>query len=659
MGLNDSFTASSPTSPTDTAHSSMGLLAHSYASGMNGVGHAHSLAFANGASSSTATLLPMPPKENRKVPVDLNTTFQARDSRSKEKCMRFFGEHRIPILVGAGSASKVGMFYGATLGAKAATEAVSGVPSEGGLRPAAMAAAGNASGRARHAKSASLDAALGFKGGEWGHADSTSTLSHELSSANIQALNATAPPQGIHTIDDDDDVSGQGHSTQVKRPSHLSISKNSLTEALLLSPTEPQSPCGQLQAAITTSRSIATGANLTPEAWKRRGSHGSVSSARDPSEADIGWLTWLQEIQHSGTATPAQAAKAESISQTFKRKPRPMSVDSLLSRAQSHAALSIVAAAPSSESSSMSGRAGMSISEEENENVQVSANGSSGSNINIRHSMNSSSNSNKDNRSSVGTTRSNARMSVMSAISSMSIFSRDSLRRGSTSTSHGAAAISQPILMSSGSLRKISAIFGEACPVDVPVQQIRRDGLWAMLMSNLPLCYFTLNLLKEQVPEILFFVLDAHDFEQTVFESNEDLQRAAQDLFALYLAKDALFEINVSHKVRRAVADGIQSFSLACFRRALQEMASLLEDAYGRFKATPYYSMMAEDLGLHAVVHSEPAARRVVELLRDAVPRDSPSLDDYRRKQVWAIRARLDILVEDRLTPYFVSGSRA
>ncbi|KAI8801809.1 hypothetical protein BJ742DRAFT_835655 [Cladochytrium replicatum] len=84
--------------------------------------------------------------------------------------------------------------------------------------------------------------------------------------------------------------------------------------------------------------------------------------------------------------------------------------------------------------------------------------------------------------------------------------------------------------------------------------------LASLLRSNLPLAYFLAMLLTTRTSELLFFILDVHQFELRDFNPSSDptLEKTARSIFKTYIAKDsALFEINVSDRARRNAFENI------------------------------------------------------------------------------------------------------
>ncbi|KAJ3281272.1 hypothetical protein HK104_000108 [Borealophlyctis nickersoniae] len=175
----------------------------------------------------------------------------------------------------------------------------------------------------------------------------------------------------------------------------------------------------------------------------------------------------------------------------------------------------------------------------------------------------------------------------------------------------------QSVLLSASSLptngnptvRKLESIMGESCPVDVSVRDIEKNGLQSLLQSRLPLVYFLSFLLSEHNPEILFFLTDVSTFESTVFPTPTSLLQSAHAIFHTYLHPapsssssslnpTTIFEVNASHKARRAARDNIkQGANLKCFQPVVEEVLPCLEDAYRRFVGSAVWVSMKEDVG--------------------------------------------------------------
>jgi hypothetical protein len=58
-------------------------------------------------------------------------------------------------------------------------------------------------------------------------------------------------------------------------------------------------------------------------------------------------------------------------------------------------------------------------------------------------------------------------------------------------------------IKTSKSSKKLDNFFGEQAPMDICIQEIRKEGLKAMLQSKVPLCFLLYHLLDEYSSENL------------------------------------------------------------------------------------------------------------------------------------------------------------
>ncbi|KAI8802288.1 hypothetical protein BJ742DRAFT_833529 [Cladochytrium replicatum] len=144
--------------------------------------------------------------------------------------------------------------------------------------------------------------------------------------------------------------------------------------------------------------------------------------------------------------------------------------------------------------------------------------------------------------------------------------------------------------------------------------------LASLLRSNLPLAYFLAMLLTTRTSELLFFILDVHQFELKDFTPSSDptLEKTARSIFKTYIAKDsALFEINVSDRARRNAFENIvllqQLFAAAetndpdlrdvdlyeldrrfVFSAPIAEALQLLDASYSAYLTSDFHAQMQE-----------------------------------------------------------------
>eukprot|EP00842_Homolaphlyctis_polyrhiza_P002165 jgi/Hompol1/294/HPOL_005271-RA len=570
-----------------------------------------------------------------RMPIDLDSPFHARTLRSRQKAMRFFGEGLLPIQVGVGSTAKLEAFFGTgapkqrntfAISAPAVPVAASSTSAPSGLSDTTHLSSSGTNGssstvsvpaepaRLDSSSTADIAGADAASTGVGAHNARVlgATLVQALPSASDESIGSLISPTLFTPLDTAvtthiaPAAEQQEHLRYQLQPLRLDTnSPSTAADALLLSANEPLSPTATAQDALDFARMVNRASHLSESSWRRRSSLDSANFARDAIEA--GMLVG-RTLNYPDSNAVADSGSLDNFSRTSLsptwihelRRSRSLTVSQMVQldaifHAHRHTQTSEISA-----ESLLERALGSSMRTETIVNIGTS----------VRHSV-------------ASTTKST----------------------------------DQPRANLVKSNRKIAAIFGEACPVDVPVRQITDRNLHLLLISRMPICYFAVFLLRRHTIETLFFVIDAQDFEQTVFPTNEALQNAAADLFNLYLIKDALLGLNVDHSVKRAVVDGIKSFSLSCFRSALKEAMASLEQIYFDFLTSSEYESMKSDLGM--AVHDADAAIHAIELLRSAVPVVTSVLNDHRKQQVWAIHARLDILSEERLSQYLGNDRRA
>ncbi|KAL7747142.1 hypothetical protein RI367_007502 [Sorochytrium milnesiophthora] len=112
------------------------------------------------------------------------------------------------------------------------------------------------------------------------------------------------------------------------------------------------------------------------------------------------------------------------------------------------------------------------------------------------------------------------------------------------------------------SARKLFAFFGDCPPLDIPVPEIRREGLKALLLSKLPLCYFLRQLLDNYAHENLFFWLEMQRYQLALFPTPEAHVDAAVSLYATYLAPLSPLEVNIDDRLRRSITAKLEALVL-------------------------------------------------------------------------------------------------
>ncbi|KAH6584245.1 hypothetical protein BASA61_007603 [Batrachochytrium salamandrivorans] len=122
-------------------------------------------------------------------------------------------------------------------------------------------------------------------------------------------------------------------------------------------------------------------------------------------------------------------------------------------------------------------------------------------------------------------------------------------------------------------------------------------------------------------------------------------------MYALYFLPNAPFELNVSHKIRTAVMHGIRSGTSKSYLAAFEHVSDLLNDAYVRFRQSSKWKVMREALGYSTILHDSVTVDEALYHIQSRLPKDI-SVADVHTRQILAIRARLDVLLEERLTRF-------
>ncbi|KAI7853124.1 hypothetical protein BDC45DRAFT_606705 [Circinella umbellata] len=148
------------------------------------------------------------------------------------------------------------------------------------------------------------------------------------------------------------------------------------------------------------------------------------------------------------------------------------------------------------------------------------------------------------------------------------------------------------------SSRKLDYFFGEQAPHDICIQEIRKEGLKALLQSKIPLCYFLYHLLEEFSCENLFFFIELEQYESFSYTSEAQQLATAQHIHNTYLTHNSHFEVNLDDKVRRQVTSTLQEKKVKrLFDNAKRAVYSLLESSFMRFCQTETFTQMVMDCG--------------------------------------------------------------
>ncbi|ORZ18933.1 RGS domain-containing protein [Absidia repens] len=133
---------------------------------------------------------------------------------------------------------------------------------------------------------------------------------------------------------------------------------------------------------------------------------------------------------------------------------------------------------------------------------------------------------------------------------------------------------------------------------DICIQDIKNDGIGAMLNSRVPLCYFLHHLLEEYSCENLFFYLELQQYERINYVSVAQQLAAAEHIHDTYLARNCQFEVNLDDKVRSSVTSALEARNADhCFQTAKREVYLLLESSFMQFMRTDIWNQMIENCG--------------------------------------------------------------
>ncbi|CAM0141933.1 G-protein signaling regulator protein [Umbelopsis sp. WA50703] len=171
-------------------------------------------------------------------------------------------------------------------------------------------------------------------------------------------------------------------------------------------------------------------------------------------------------------------------------------------------------------------------------------------------------------------------------------------------------------IKTSKSNKKLDSFFGEAAPMDICIQEIRKEGLKAMLQSKVPLCFLLYHLLDEYSSENLFFFVEVEQYESFTYISKAQQSATATHILDTYLSRNSHLEVNVEDKVIRSVTTAIEEGELSnCFQTAKRSVFTLLDGSFHRFKDGPIWDTMVATCGELTTHYSTEARNTAVTLL--------------------------------------------
>ena len=145
--------------------------------------------------------------------------------------------------------------------------------------------------------------------------------------------------------------------------------------------------------------------------------------------------------------------------------------------------------------------------------------------------------------------------------------------------------IVQPIMV-----QKLYDFFGNDAAIDIPFEEIEKNGIGYLIQSSVPLAYFIQYLLIHDNPEIMFFFMDVIKFEETIYPDNNSSLAASQNILTNYLCINSPLECRVSSKTRCHCIKAIKAGQRRCFKASKQELLPVLERQFDDFKNSKKYA---------------------------------------------------------------------
>jgi len=143
----------------------------------------------------------------------------------------------------------------------------------------------------------------------------------------------------------------------------------------------------------------------------------------------------------------------------------------------------------------------------------------------------------------------------------------------------------QPVMV-----QKLYDFFGSDAAIDIPFEEIEKNGIGYLIQSSVPLAYFLEYLLRHDNPEIMFFFLDVLKFEETIYPDNISSLEASQNILTNYLCINSPLECKVSSKTRCHCIKAIKAGQRKCFKGSKQELLPVLERQFDDFKNSKKYA---------------------------------------------------------------------
>lgn len=163
---------------------------------------------------------------------------------------------------------------------------------------------------------------------------------------------------------------------------------------------------------------------------------------------------------------------------------------------------------------------------------------------------------------------------------------------------------------------RIGKIFGRAPLIDVPLEEIEREGLRSMLKSSVPMCYFLHYLMEIFSIETLFFILEVQRFQLTRYDGQRgSVIEAATQIEQAFIRNECIFEVNLKDDTKNSVIEKLNTGTKRCFDDAVEEILYLLEESYGGFERSNVYKTMRKNLFQKKVPYNEEDVTTAIDLL--------------------------------------------
>jgi len=177
--------------------------------------------------------------------------------------------------------------------------------------------------------------------------------------------------------------------------------------------------------------------------------------------------------------------------------------------------------------------------------------------------------------------------------------------------------IVQPVMV-----QKLYDFFGSDAAIDIPFEEIEKNGIGYLIQSSVPLAYFLEYLLKHDNPEILFFFMDVIKFEETIYNDNSALE-ASQNILTNYLCINSPLECKVDSKTRCHCIKAIKAKQRRCFKASKQELLPVLERQFDDFKNSKKYAELKSNFA-HLNAYPESNRLELIQQLLSITNRKYP-----------------------------------